>query len=87
MLLNGRLSQCGFKYRIAISPQIFGVVERKVRHLQEIVGVDSVLRRERYTDAGADADNLAIDGERLGNQIDNAAASVWALSPLVTSLT
>ena len=39
------------------------MVERKIRHLQEIIGVDAVLWRKRDANAGTNADNLAIDAK------------------------
>ena len=73
MFFDGRLSQCGFKNRVAISPQIFGVVERKIRHLQKITGIHAVLWRQRDADTGADADDFVVDGKRFRNKPDNAS--------------
>ena len=71
---------------IAVAAGRFRPVERKIRHLQEIVGAGLVLGRQRDADAGADADVAAVDVERLAQHLDDAlrqrlAASRWSVSP------
>ena len=57
---------------IAVAAGGFGAVERHVRHFQQAVGIGAVLRRQRNADAGADIDLVAIDVERLGEDLDDA---------------
>lgn len=49
----------------------FGIIEREVGALQELLRLDAVFRRQRNPDAGADAGLMAVEIEGPANGVDD----------------
>src|SRR5207244_1518810 len=48
--------------------------------LQELVGIGAIARRQRYADAGADVDGMAVDLERCADGLDDAHGKRFRLA-------
>jgi hypothetical protein len=59
--LNGGLAQRWLEYRVQISAESLGTVKCQVSLLQQIVGINSMSRRQRDADAGTDAYYVAVN--------------------------
>src|SRR5208282_3300548 len=57
---------------ITISTGRFSAVKRHVRHLQEVIGISPMFRRQRNADTRADIDLVTVYVEWLGNEFDDA---------------
>ena len=94
LLYVGGRGQFGLKYPEVVAPAGLHGIKRQVRLLQQRLGIGAVLGREDNSDAGPDADPVAIeverffdkpddperqrDGARAGADVDDAAAR-WRL--------
>ena len=56
-----------FEQPIGIAAFRFCLVEREIGVLQQMLGLDAVIRQQRNADAGFDGDLLTVDIERLAN--------------------
>ena len=58
---------------VAVPTARFGGVKRHVRHLQQGVRVDPVLRRQRNPNTSANVNFITVDMDRLRNDLDDAS--------------
>jgi len=58
----------------------FCIVERKIRALEQFLGLDTMFRSQGNPDAGADAGDLTVEIERLRDGADDPSASAIAPS-------
>ena len=65
------LGQFGLEYPEIVSPAGLRRIQREIRLLQQRLGIGAMLRREGNSDAGPDADPLAVEIEGLLDQPDD----------------
>src|SRR5579859_1491876 len=72
-LSMNRFEHLRLKHPEIISSICLHIVEREIGALQQFLGVYSVLRRQRNTDARIDVGLLAVEVKGLGNSLDDPA--------------